>query len=154
MRRGKRLDRKGRGSAARLQTSDNSGEDKGSVIFEHEFVDVAPHPGFTGLLCADDGMLRSVKMLGGVFVLRGVAAADVAASQTQAQMHPTVAHLEALFAALGFRLDALDLIDVRASIGHCGCPFISCTRVIHMRRITLRLESECESESAYRRARK
>src|SRR5690349_20067289 len=35
-------------------------------------------------------------------------------------MHPGVAHLEALFAAFRFRLDALDLIEMGASIGHAS----------------------------------
>ena len=46
-------------------------------------------------------MLGAMEMLGGVLVFRGVAAADVAALHAQAEMHPGVAHLQALFAALG-----------------------------------------------------
>jgi hypothetical protein len=69
-------------------------------------------------------MFGGVEVLGSVFVLRGVAAADVAATQAQAQVHPGVAHLEALFAAFRFWLDAFDLIEVGASIGHAGSPFI------------------------------
>jgi len=65
-------------------------------------------------------MVGGVKVFRGVFVLRGVAAADVAAGETQAQMEPSVAHLEALFAAFGLGLDALDLIEMRASFGHSG----------------------------------
>jgi hypothetical protein len=63
-------------------------------------------------------------MLRGVLVFRGVATADVAAAQTQAEMHPIVAHLEALFAALGFGLDAANLIDVRAFFGQVDLPSI------------------------------
>ena len=62
-------------------------------------------------------------MFCGVFVFRGVAAADVAAAQTQAQVHPTVAHLQTLFAALGLRLDGLDLIEVRTIFGHNYLPW-------------------------------
>src|SRR5215471_9195288 len=46
------------------------------------------------------------------------------AGQAQAQIHPTVAHLEALFAAFGLGLDALDLIEMGASLGHAG-SFVS-----------------------------
>jgi len=63
-------------------------------------------------------------MLCGVFVFRRVAAADVAAAQAQAEMHPVVAHLEAFFAALGFGLDATNLIDVGTFFGHLGLLWI------------------------------
>jgi len=63
-----------------------------------------------------------MKMFCGVFVFRGVAAADVAAAQAQAQVHPTVAHLQALFAALGLWFNAFDLIEVRTVIGHNSSP--------------------------------
>jgi hypothetical protein len=63
-------------------------------------------------------MLHRVKMFCGVLVFRGVATAHVAAAQTQAQMNPGVAHLEALFAAFGVWFDALDLIEVRATLSH------------------------------------
>jgi hypothetical protein len=65
-------------------------------------------------------MLGGVKMLCGVLVLRGVATANVAAGKAEAEMHPTVAHFEAFLAALGLRLDAPNLIEVRALIGHVG----------------------------------
>jgi hypothetical protein len=90
------------------------------TLLEHEFVDVTPHPVFAGFLGADYGMFGGVEVFCGVLVLRGVAAADVAAGQTQAQMHPNVAHFETLFAAFGLWLNALDLIEVRTSIGHAG----------------------------------
>jgi len=64
-------------------------------------------------------MLRRVKMLGSVLVFRGVAATNVAAGKTKAKVDPRVARFEAFFAAVGLRFDALDLIEVRAGIGHC-----------------------------------
>jgi hypothetical protein len=63
-------------------------------------------------------MLGRVKVFCGVLVFRRVATADMPAAQTQAEMYPTVAHLEAFFAALGLGFDAANLIDVRAFIGH------------------------------------
>jgi hypothetical protein len=48
-------------------------------------------------------VLGAVEVLGGVLVFGGVAAADVAALHTEAEMHPGVAHFQALFAALGVR---------------------------------------------------
>src|ERR1700752_6377 len=44
----------------------------------------------------------------------------MAALSAKSQMHPGVAHLEALFAAVGFRLYVLDLIGVRTNFSHCA----------------------------------
>jgi hypothetical protein len=59
-------------------------------------------------------MLGFMKMFGRMLVLGRVAAADVPADHTQPKMHPSVPHLQALFAALGVRLDILDLIQMTA----------------------------------------
>ena len=40
-------------------------------------------------------MSNGMKMLGGVFIFGGIAAADMAADQAQAQVHPAVAHFDA-----------------------------------------------------------
>jgi hypothetical protein len=56
-----------------------------------------------------------MEMLGGVLILRRVAAADVAAFQTQAQVNPGVAHFQAFLAAVRVRFHRTDLIEVRAS---------------------------------------
>jgi hypothetical protein len=63
-------------------------------------------------------MLHGAKMFCGVLVFRGVATAHVAAAQTQAEMNPGVAHLEAFFTALGLWFDGPDLIEVRARFDH------------------------------------
>jgi hypothetical protein len=68
-----------------------------------DFVNEAPAPVFAGLEGAHDRVLGAVEMLGGVLVLGRVAAADVAALHAQAEVDPGVAHLQALFAALGVR---------------------------------------------------
>jgi len=39
-----------------------------SIVFEHQFVDETPHPVLAGLEGADNGVLRRVKMFGGVLV--------------------------------------------------------------------------------------
>jgi hypothetical protein len=49
-------------------------------------------------------------MLGGVLVLRRITTSDVAANHAQSKMHPSIAHFQALFAALRVRLYILDLI--------------------------------------------
>jgi len=49
-----------------------------------------------------------------VFVGRGVAAADVTALETFAQVHPRVAALETLFATWSTGLDFVDVVEVGA----------------------------------------
>jgi hypothetical protein len=87
-----------------------------SLEIEFDFIDVAPAPLFAGFDGAHDWMPGLVEMFGGVFIFRGVAAAYVSADQTHAEVDPTVAGFEALFAALGMGMDVLDLIEV----GTCG----------------------------------
>jgi hypothetical protein len=55
-------------------------------------------------------MLGGVKVFGGVFVLRRIAASYVAARQAQAQVEPGVAHLQTFFAAFGMRFYVFDLV--------------------------------------------
>src|SRR5215469_394916 len=59
-------------------------------------------------------MLSRMKMLGGVLVLRRIAAADVPADAAQSQMHPAIAHLQALLATASVRLYIANLLDMRA----------------------------------------
>ena len=53
-------------------------------------------------------------VFGGVLVARRIAAADMAAYEAYPQVHPGVAGLQALFAALRARLDIANLIEVCA----------------------------------------
>jgi sulfite reductase beta subunit-like hemoprotein len=55
----------------------------------------------------------SVKVFRRVLILRGVAAAHVAALQAQAQMHPAVAHFHALLANMNICSGYCDLVEVR-----------------------------------------
>ena len=48
-------------------------------------------------------MLGAMKMFGGVLVLGGVTAPHMPALHAQAQVHPGIAHLQALFATLCVR---------------------------------------------------
>ena len=59
---------------------------------DHDLVDVTPSPVFARLKRTHDGMLGLSEVFRGVFVLRGVAAADVAAGRAEAQMNPRIAH--------------------------------------------------------------
>jgi hypothetical protein len=61
-----------------------------------------------------------MEVLSGMLVFGGVATAYVPANETKPQVHPTVPHLQTLFAALGLGLDRTDLIEMSAFIGHYG----------------------------------
>ena len=63
-------------------------------------------------------MLRRVKMLGGVFVFRIIAAADVPTDQAQPQMDPRIAHLQAFLAALAAGMDVTNFTEMLAT---CCC---------------------------------
>jgi hypothetical protein len=85
------------------------------------FIGVTPSPILAGLDGLNDGMLRGVKMFGGVLVLRRIAAADVAAGETHAQMDPRVSDLEAVFTAARTRLDVTNFLQVFA-LAHFFSP--------------------------------
>src|SRR5271157_1403620 len=89
-----------------------------------EFVHVTPDPALAGLDGAHQRMLRAMKVFGGVLVLRGIAAAHIAAFKAQSQMHPGVAELDAIFADVHLGVLDFDLIEMCAGFGHnaplCG----------------------------------
>jgi hypothetical protein len=64
-------------------------------------------------------MFGLMKVFGGVLVLGRVAAADVAADETLPQMDPSVAHLEALLAAVVARFHFANFLHVWT-----GCLFV------------------------------
>ena len=68
-------------------------------LLREQFIGIAIPPILPRLERANYRMLRRVVVLGGVLVLGRIAAADMSAGETQTQMHPCVAHLEALLAA-------------------------------------------------------
>jgi hypothetical protein len=55
---------------------------------DHHIVNVTPSPVFARLKRSHDRVLCLFEVLGGVPVLRGIAAADMAANFANAQMHP------------------------------------------------------------------
>jgi hypothetical protein len=69
-------------------------------------------------------MLRAMKVLCGVLVFGRIAATDMAAGETNAQMNPLVAHLQTFFASVTAGCDFFaDLVEVRALSTHlfsCG----------------------------------
>ena len=82
------------------------------------FIDKTPAPILPRLDRLHDRMLCLVEMLGGMLVLRRIAAAHVAAATAETQMDPGVAHFEAFLAAMGSRPDVAHLIEMCASTLH------------------------------------
>src|SRR5215475_12670866 len=89
-----------------------------SERFEQEFVGVTPDPFFARLEGTNQWMFRRVVMFRRVLVRRRIAAADVPASQTQAQMQPMASAAQTLFAAARAGRDFLNLIQMCASVFH------------------------------------
>jgi hypothetical protein len=83
--------------------------DSQSVQSQFHFIYVAPSPIFAGFERLHDGMFGGVKMLGGMLVFGAVAAAHVAALETQAQVHPGVAHFQTFLATAGVGLHVVDV---------------------------------------------
>src|SRR4029077_20131465 len=100
-----------------------------------ELVAVAPAPILPRLEGSHDRVLGRTKMLGGMLVLRLVAAPDMPAGSTQTKMHPCVAGGEAFFAAVGIRRGRLYKTQMSALSRHRNTPlrpdFLLCQRRIH-----------------------
>jgi hypothetical protein len=82
------------------------------------FVDVAPDPVFSGLDRPDHRMPALMKMFGGMFILRRIAAAHLPAHHTHAQVNPGVADLHAFFADVLVCGCDFDLIQMFAFLCH------------------------------------
>src|SRR5438094_5935462 len=90
---------------------------------ELNLVDITPAPVLPRLGGLHDGVAARVEMLRGVLILGGVAAADMAARQTEPEVHPPFPGCQALFAALRVGRDRPDFLDVRTGVrGHGGSP--------------------------------
>jgi hypothetical protein len=73
------------------------------------------------------------------------------AGQAQSQVNPSVAHLQALFAALPAGLDFMDLIEVRAGFAH-GDLSVSLPPLYHFESIWLAPLPTCPAPGAKNRA--
>ena len=78
--------------------------------FEHHLVDVTPDPVLSRLEGLNDRMVGGVEMLGGMLVLRRVAAANMPTRQTEAQMHPAISGFQTVLTSIGTRCDLMYLI--------------------------------------------
>src|SRR5262249_382711 len=89
-------------------------------------VDVAPGPAFPWLDVTDDRVLGLVEVLGRVPVRRGIAASHVSARQTESQLNPCRADLQAVLTALGRRRDFANLTHVFAARHACSRVLLPC----------------------------
>jgi hypothetical protein len=64
-----------------------------------------------------------VKMFGSMLVFGGIAAANVTADQTFAQMYPAISHLQTLLATISARLNVANLISMDTGFRH-NVPFL------------------------------
>jgi hypothetical protein len=84
---------------------------------EHFLIDIAPAPVLAGLEASDDRVVRSVEVGRRMAIRRIVAAPDVSAGETEPEMNPPAAHLQAFLTALGSsRLFSLNLVEMLAPI--------------------------------------
>jgi hypothetical protein len=83
-------------------------------LLEDGLIHVTPDPIFTRLDGLHHGVLGGMKVLGGVLILGGIAAAYVTAFEAGSQVHPGVAHLEALLASLSARFHSRTHLQVMA----------------------------------------
>jgi hypothetical protein len=67
-------------------------------------------------------VVGGVEVLGGVLVEGGIAAVDMAADPTEAEVDPPSAGLQAVFAAVCAEDDLPELVKMRAAVRH-GCSF-------------------------------
>ena len=78
----------------------------------YRLVNIAPDPVLAGFKRLDQGVLGGVKMFCRMFIGGIVAASNVPANQTDAQVNPAAADSKAVFTALSAWLDTLDLIQM------------------------------------------
>jgi hypothetical protein len=108
------IDRDGVSATCRTGESSNRRCKRGGAdLVEHRLVNVAPLPALARLDRANHRVAGRVEMRGGVLVLRAVAAPDVAARKAHAQLHPALAHPQALLAAFAVRRHVHNPIAMR-----------------------------------------
>ena len=71
-----------------------------SSKLEHYLVDVTPTPVFIRLEGLDNRVVGRVEMPGGVLILRRIAAADMPAFETEAQVYPRIPDSQTILTAI------------------------------------------------------
>jgi hypothetical protein len=73
---------------------------------------------FRRVVAFDDRMAGGVKMLGRMFVGRGIAASDMAAGTAEPEMNPAAPHLQTFLAAARAGFHFVNAIEMAAIIAH------------------------------------
>jgi hypothetical protein len=92
------------------------------VELDECLVEIAPTPTFRWIETFDDGVLGQLKMSGGVFSGRLVAATDVPAGTADAQVYPPASGLQAFLAACCAWRNGPDEVLMRTRNGHQAPP--------------------------------
>jgi hypothetical protein len=71
-----------------------------SSKLEHYLVNVTPTPVFIRLEGLDNRVVCRVEMLGGVLILRRIAAADMPAFETESQVYPRIPDSQTILTAI------------------------------------------------------
>jgi hypothetical protein len=74
-------------------------------------------------------MVGRVEMLGGVLILRIVAAAHMSTRETDAQVYPGISNFQTVLTAIGARCDVLYLIKMRTALCHVLFLSDACVRL-------------------------
>lgn len=59
-----------------------------------------------------------MEMFGRMFIFRRIAAPDMSAGQTNAQMHPAIADFQTILTALGAGCNFVNLVKMGTGLGH------------------------------------
>ena len=83
-------------------------------------VSVTPSPVLIWLEGLHDRVVGRVEMLGGMLILRLVAAADMPAFKADSQVYPGVTDFQAILAPISARCDLTYLVKMTALFCHCA----------------------------------
>ena len=87
---------------------------------EEELVNITPPPVLPWPERLNDRVTGCMEMLGGVLILRIVAAADMPAFKADAQVYPGVADFQAILAPISARCDLTYLVKMTTLLCHCA----------------------------------
>jgi hypothetical protein len=90
----------------------------GQDVVQFHFIQVTPDPGLPGFVGPDERVLRFLEVFGGMLVLGRVATAHMSATETQAQVNPSVTGLNAVLANMFVGFFDFDLVQVCAFVRH------------------------------------
>ena len=94
-----------------------------TLPLQHHLVYITPAPVFSRLKRLDNGVVRRVEVPGGMLVLRRIAAADMPAFETEAQVYPRISDSQTILAAIRTGGDVSYLVKMCTLCSHRSFPF-------------------------------